>query len=388
MTLKHFRIAAAALALALAVVGGADAQKYPHEPGSGIADLANVLSAAEEDSIRNVLHGLRSDPGVEVRVLTIPSLASQNARESTVPEFATAVYNYWNLGYGQKQDGVLVLLSVADREARIELGDGVPASQDERMQRVMDERMVPRFRDGDMSGGMLAGVVAIAESFRDPTTFTTSAPAPSTAYEPSNQPSYQPAYEAPASGGGDDGIVGGILTLLGLGGAVAWYRSYRRRRPRPCRNCRTMMVRLDESSDDVHLDSGRRLEEAMGSVDYDAWSCPGCSNTEVIAYPSMLSGKERCPDCSYRTVEVRKSTLEAATYTSEGLQLITRDCRHCSYHDEDTIRLPRLQRTTSSSGTRSSSSSSSGSGSSFSGGGGGGGSSGGHSSGRGASGKW
>jgi uncharacterized protein len=61
----------------------------------------------------------------------------------------------------------------------------------------------------------------------------------------------------------------------------------------------------------------------------------------------------------------------APTYSSTGRKRVTRDCRQCSYHDEDMVSIPQLTR---------SSSSSSGGGSSSSGGG--------RSSGGGASGSW
>ncbi|HEX8391781.1 MAG TPA: TPM domain-containing protein [Longimicrobium sp.] len=369
MIRRHFR--AAALVLALVIVAPAGAQTFPDEPGDGVADLADVLSASAADSVRQMLATLRDVSGVEARVLTIPSLQRQGAAGSTVETYATQVFNQWKLGYGQRNGGVLVLVSVGDRRARIELGDDVPAAQDERMRRVMDEQMVPRFRDGEYGVGIVDGVAAIARSFRETGPASDeSRPAPQPAY---SSPS---SYSAPVVPGDEPGneIFAGVVGLLGLAGAFAFWRSHVRNKPRPCGNCSTLMARLDEAGDDVHLDSGRRLEEAMGSVDYDVWACPSCRNTQIIEYPSWLSTTERCPGCSYRTVDVTRRTVRHATYDYGGLREITRACRNCSHHHVETVHVPRLVRSTTSSSSFSSSGSSSGGG--------------GHSSGRGASGSW
>jgi len=382
-----------AFVIGIAAVPAA-AQQYPAEPGSGVADMAGVLTPTAADSIRVILNGLRADPGVEVRVLTVQNIARYQTGDATPEAFATAVYNDWKLGYGQRQDGVLVMVSVDDRFARIELGDGVPALQDLRMQRIMDERMVPRFRQGSYSGGVLDGVLAIAESFRDSTAYA-AVPQPvggfsdpQTAYGTGG---YDPAYSEPGSGGNDEGAIAALLGLMGLGAAGAGGAWYLRNRKRNCAECGLPMQKLGETGDDVFLDSGRRLEEVLGSVDYDVWQCTGCSHHTVRPYPTLFSGKKDCPSCGYKTVIVTTTVLERATYDRSGRQRVEKDCRHCSWHDEDVVTLPRLERSSDSSSSSSESFSSSGGGSSgggWSGGGGGGGSSGGSSSGRGASGRW
>lgn len=162
------------LAFALAAAPVA-AQRYPAEPGSGVADMADIIDPAHADSIRALLTSLRTVPGVEVRVLTVRNIARYGTGDPTPETFATGVYNEWKLGYDQALDGVLVLVSVDDRFSRIELGDNAPSYMDARAQSIMDERMVPRFRDGDYSGGVLDGVTAVARAFRDTASYASSA---------------------------------------------------------------------------------------------------------------------------------------------------------------------------------------------------------------------
>lgn len=391
MTRFLVRFAALPLLAILFATTRLAAQQYPAEPGNGVADMAGIIDPANADSLRAILGSLRTDPGVEVRVLTVKNIARYGTGDPTPEAFATAVYNDWKLGYGQAQDGVLVLVSVDDRFARIELGDGVPAHQDARMQAVMDEQMVPHFRESDYEAGIMAGVRAIAASFREPG-FATPADGyggPRSAYDA------RPAYGAPPGGPDGGGAAGAVvLTLTVLGAAGLAGASYMRHRKRNCANCGLQMRRLEENEDDVYLDSGRRLEEVLGSVDYDVWHCGGCGNHQVLSYGSILSSKQTCPSCRYKTVGVSKTVLERPTYDRSGRERVEKDCQHCGWRDEDIVHLPRLQRPSSTSSRSFSSSGGRSSGSGWSGGGGGGGSSGGggggggSSSGRGASGRW
>lgn len=374
---RIFVRSAALLAIPVLLAAPLAAQQYPAEPGDGVADMAGIIDPAAADSLRAILASLRADPGVEVRVLTVKNIARYGTGDATPEAFATAVYNDWKLGYGQAQDGVLVMVSVEDRFARIELGDGVPAHQDARMQAIMDERMVPRFRDGDYAAGVMDGVRAIAGSFRDPAFATPPAATgtPRTAYD-------APATGTPDTGGVTAGVMG-LLVLVAGGFGAAHYFRYRKRN---CRECGAPMQLLEEDADDVYLESGRQMEEVLGSVDYDVWKCTGCGNHTVRPYESHLSGKRDCPSCRYTTVVVTRTVLERATYDRSGRERVEKDCRHCGWRDEDVVTLPRLQRPSTSSRSLSGSGSSSGGG--WSGGGGGGGGGGGSSSGRGASGRW
>ncbi|HEU4881429.1 MAG TPA: TPM domain-containing protein [Longimicrobium sp.] len=196
------------------------AQQYPAEPGDGVADLAGIIGPEDADSLRAIVAALRTEAGVEVRVLTVRNIAAYGTNDPSPEAFATAVYNDWKLGYGQRQDGVLVMVSVDDRFARIELGDEVPVHQDARMQDIIDDQMVPHFRQGDYAAGVMAGVRAIARSFRDP--YGVMAPRLDDGL---GDP--QTAYDEPSTGtdsadgvGFVIGIVIGLLVLLltGAGG--------------------------------------------------------------------------------------------------------------------------------------------------------------------------
>ncbi len=385
---RTFRVPALLLALAVLAASPAAAQPYPDRPGDGIADLAGVLTPADAESIRATLNGLRAEPGVEVAVLTVRNVAAYRAASGEA--FATGVYNHWKLGYGQRHDGVLVLLSVDDRFTRIELGDGVPADQDARMRAVVDGVMVPRFRQGEMSGGLRDGVLAVAAAFNAPPPAAAPAPVPvplpAAAPAPRTEPYDWPQRRSYDTFNNELKLSGRTLLLILLAGVLlagVGMRIYLRTRKVICARCRGQMHRLSEEADDVYLDSGRRLEEVLGSVNYNVWHCAGCGN-HAIARDPRLSSRDRCKQCGYRTVGTTRSVVQQPTYDSSGSEQVEKKCAHCGWSDVDVIHLPRKQRPRPSTNQESLLETLlSGGGSSGDGGGGGG-----SSSGRGSSGRW
>jgi uncharacterized membrane protein YgcG len=54
-------------------------------------------------------------------------------------------------------------VSKNDRKARIELGTGWGREKDDLCRRIMDEYIVPKFKEGDFSGGIVLGVESLAK---------------------------------------------------------------------------------------------------------------------------------------------------------------------------------------------------------------------------------
>jgi uncharacterized protein len=360
--------------LAIAIVLGASSvyaqDGYPERIDPYVNDFASLLTDEHAASLRSLFSELKSDNGVEIVVVTIDSIHDFGTGDPSIEAFATNLFNTWGLGDAQKNDGVLILVAWKDREVRLEVGAGYGDTLNADMQTIIDEQMIPAFRNEDYSQGIYDGARAISRRLIARTDQSASAPTAPVRVET--------AKEAAASS--SSGTTSAPLIIAGLAGGAAAsafgagrYARYRKRR---CPNCQTDMIRLDEVSDDVHLDSGQKAEELLNSVDYDVWKCPTCNYHTLHGYNRWLSGFGKCSQCNYRTLKTDSQTISQPTYTSTGMKLISRNCRHCNYHSEQRVTSPVLTRSSSStssySGSRSSSSSRSG----------------GRSSGGGASGKW
>jgi uncharacterized protein len=346
--------------------------EYPSREDLYVNDLAGVLSSNEEEILRGVV--VDAAKSFDISVLTIDTIAQFDSSEPSIETFSTTLFNQWGLGTQAENTGVLIVLAIRNRDVRIELGDGYGRGYDDDMALVIQEYMIPRFREGKYAQGLIDGV---AQIHRELTGTLPTGVESAIQSLPTPRPSVVYAPGANITDGLPDGMlpvaVGGA-GVAGVAGAVALaWRQYQRNRPRPCPNCKTQMVRLDESADDAYLEKGQIEEERLQSVDYDVWECPSCQTRETYDYSSLFSRYSACPSCNYRTLAKTSTVIHHATTMFSGLRRIELNCRNCSYHDTRQEVIPKLTSSSSSSGSRSSFSSSSSRGS---------------SSGGGASGKW
>lgn len=148
---------------------------------------------------------------------------------------------------------------------------------------------------------------------------------------------------------------------------------------RICPKCNTDMIRLDEDKDDFFLKDGQKVEEKIGSIDYDVWFCEKSKDIKIYAYESLFTSYSKCPSCHFKTYFVQSDTVTVSpTCTSSGSGIRHYACKNCNHKNSSTYTIPARDCSKSSSSSGSSySSGSSSSSSSFGGGRSGGGGAGG-----------
>lgn len=387
-------------------------------PSGWTVDLTRTLPAATVAELDRLGEEVKAKSGAELAIVVVDTTGSVEPRE-----FATRLFNYWGIGERGKDNGLLVFAALDDRAAEIVLGDGVDnASQVRASEEIMEEVMVPRFREGDPAGALLQGATACASRILGvspvapadprgpkPSPGSAEAPLPSRPLkaEPSKA-SPAPARQPPPSVG--ELVLGCFLLLLMVTVPVAGlvWLVWLMVRPKRCPKCRTKMVLLSEAQDDAHLQPSERAEESIGSVNYKVWLCPACGEVKKTRRGALTSTYTPCPSCSARTLQAVSRTIQAADYDNGGLVQVDESCAHCAHRRSHTYATPQLRRPApavrtevrsfsssrssffSSSSSSSSSSSRSGFGGGRSSGGSGGSSSGGggKSSGKGSSGRW
>lgn len=137
--------------------------------GAYIVDEAAMLSTADAQVIREVAGALDRDQRTPIMVVTIRSLADYvpgGAGALSIERYAGILFNTWGIGYPDHNFGILLLVSRGDRKARIELGAGWKRDYDDATARIMSNVLIPRFRQGDFSGGIRDAVKALDEMAR------------------------------------------------------------------------------------------------------------------------------------------------------------------------------------------------------------------------------
>jgi uncharacterized protein len=122
-----------------------------------IVDLAHALPASEADRLTEALRAHEERTGNQVAVLILPSLEGES-----LEEYSHRVATTWKLGQKGVDNGVLLLIALKERKLRIEVGYGLEGTlTDLRSAHIIRNEIVPRFRAGDLPGGVRAGVEAI-----------------------------------------------------------------------------------------------------------------------------------------------------------------------------------------------------------------------------------
>jgi uncharacterized protein len=126
-------------------------------PRSFVSDAAGLITAEDSHEINRLAGALRRD-GYPVGVVTIRSLAGQGAEDYTIEEYASELLQSWRVDEAVRGNAMLLVVAAEDREARIELGAAWGRAHDDRARDVMNRLILPAFRRGEFSAGILAGV--------------------------------------------------------------------------------------------------------------------------------------------------------------------------------------------------------------------------------------
>jgi uncharacterized protein len=144
----------------------ADAQNLTIDPPGErafVQDLARMVQPDDVMAIRAIGDKLLSEQAIPLVVVTIDSMAKHGGTGWRIETFARVLFDQWGIGYekieGQSWNrGVLLLISKEDRKARIELGNDWAGAYDPVCQKIMDGQIIPNFKKGKFSEGILAGV--------------------------------------------------------------------------------------------------------------------------------------------------------------------------------------------------------------------------------------
>ena len=134
---------------------GADVAVPPLE--SRIIDLTGTLPNDLTAELEQRLASFEAKKGSQLAVLIVPT-----TQPETIEQYSIRVVESWKLGRKGVDDGVLLLIAKNDRTLRIEVGYGLEGTLPDAMaKRIIEEIIVPKFRQGNFAGGVVAGVERI-----------------------------------------------------------------------------------------------------------------------------------------------------------------------------------------------------------------------------------
>ena len=122
-----------------------------------VTDLTGTLTAGEQSDLEQQLAAFEARKGAQIAVLVVAT-----TQPEALEQYSIRVAEAWKLGRAKPDDGALVLVAKDDHATRIEVGYGLEgALTDATSNRIIDETMVPLFRQGQYFAGINAGVTQI-----------------------------------------------------------------------------------------------------------------------------------------------------------------------------------------------------------------------------------
>ena len=331
-----------------------------------VSDVAHIIEPEALQRINETLQSLRQTHGVEGVVITLPTIGN----DGSIEELALKILRGWGVGSKVDNSGFVMLISLDSRQIRIETGYGLEGVlPDALCSQIIAHRMVPHFKRGDYSTGILSGVQAIQETI-------------SANYEGATR------TDGTEEGQVAEGVFNGLVVLLVLILCVVMLVSYKDEQTAPeqrikrlnrqivsflfialilmiggsflliagaivvllalyailrhrlsleallCRTChQNQLQRLSDTAKLSLLTPAQQLEERLGSVHYLVKQCDNCGAVERYGEVAGNSRYKRCPHCgTYAMQRIGTRRLRSA---DRRVAYIHRQEYHCLYCDQD-----------------------------------------------------
>jgi uncharacterized protein len=209
-------LSAALLAVMLLTAPASAALKFPALTGR-VVDDAHILSPQIQAELTQELGALEAKTSRQLIVVTIPSLEGYD-----IADYGYQLGRAWGVGQKTLNNGAIFIIAPTEHKVRIEVGYGLEGVMTDAMSNVILQRSVlPRFRAGDIPGGVVDGTQAIVEQLSLDTSVAEQKAAQAAA----------PVHRT-RSGGGPLGLIVILVVIAfvlrsvlsgGGGGGLAWF---------------------------------------------------------------------------------------------------------------------------------------------------------------------
>jgi uncharacterized protein len=142
-----------------------DANKIPNPvlSNSWTVDLGNYITGADKDSINALIDQIEKDTSAEISVVIVPNT------NGDIFSAAQALFDKWKIGKKGKDNGILLLISMEERQFRTHTGYGIEGIlPDATCLQLQEQYIVPNFRAGNFAEGIRAYLKIIFEILKDP----------------------------------------------------------------------------------------------------------------------------------------------------------------------------------------------------------------------------
>ncbi|MFT4798916.1 MAG: hypothetical protein ACJAXW_002426 [Candidatus Azotimanducaceae bacterium] len=125
-----------------------------------VVDQANMISASVEAEIAALSEAHEQATGNQVVVVTLPDLQGY-----AIEDFGYQLGRHWGIGQSDKNNGVLLIASEAERKIRIEVGYGLEGElTDAIASNIINAQITPSFKRAQFDAGFVVGTRSVIDA--------------------------------------------------------------------------------------------------------------------------------------------------------------------------------------------------------------------------------
>lgn len=135
------------------------AQTIPAAPSQYFSDYSGTINASDSARIESELATFNSATNAHFAVVILPNL-----QEVTIEDFAEQLFQKWGIGEKGKDNGLLLIIALEERELRFEVGYGLePFLTDAQTGGIIRNTIAPQFKEGKYAEGISRAIAAIQQ---------------------------------------------------------------------------------------------------------------------------------------------------------------------------------------------------------------------------------
>ncbi len=150
---------AASLLLCLAPVMAATDFRSLKPQGGYVSDFAGVIDAQSRAELEDYAARVEEATTAQLAFVTVNSLEGQSIEDVTHD-----LFNAWGVGQKKKDNGVMLLLSIADRKDKLETGHGIGGAITDGMSGLLLDDMRPALQAQQYGAAMIQAAVRLGDA--------------------------------------------------------------------------------------------------------------------------------------------------------------------------------------------------------------------------------
>lgn len=137
-----------------------NAEGFLPKPLGLVSDFSSIFTQTEKKELEKILSEFSERTTNQIAIVTIDNIGPY----SNISDYATDLGNYWGIGTVEKDNGLIIVMYMKNREIRISTGKGTEkVLSDKFLKEIIDTDMIPEFKEGNFYKGINSGLLKIMQ---------------------------------------------------------------------------------------------------------------------------------------------------------------------------------------------------------------------------------